>query len=944
MNAFSRSYLDSLYQDYLKNASSLPPQWQTFFKDYQPGPTNGHAAPAANGAPSAAPHSPPPPAASNGSANGRRAEVEPFDTMAQAQDRVDQLIRGFRVRGHLEARIDPLNMPREANSELNPESYGLLPQDMQRNFSAHTVSGNNTQTLGDILGLLRATYCRSIGAQFMHIDDRDVRYWLQSRMESSQNRIELDRSTQLRILTRLTDAVIFEEFVRRKFIGAKTFSLEGAETLIPLLDLALEKAGEHDVNEVVLGMAHRGRLNVLANIMGKRAQNIFWAFDDPDPDSHRGAGDVLYHLGHSNDWITKANKRVHISLCFNPSHLEFVNPVVLGRCRSKQDRSGDSRHSKKMCILIHGDAAFAGEGVVQETLNLSQLGGYTVGGTLHVIVNNQVGFTTDPAQGRSSTYASDIAKMLQIPIFHVNGEDPEAVAQVVELAMEFRKTFHRDVVIDMYCYRRHGHNEADEPRFTQPVMYQSIDQMPTVRDGYLNRLLKFDEVTQDDADQIAKTRRELLESEFEAAKHVEDYAPDTQTLCGMWAGYVGGDENKVADVDTGVPAGKLAFVLDQLSQIPTEFKADRKLDRILAARGEMGRGERPVDWASAELAAFGSLALEGHPVRLSGQDCGRGTFSQRHAVLHDANNGRRHDILRHLSDDQARVDIINSPLSEAGVLGFDYGYSLDAPDSLVLWEAQFGDFFNAAQVIVDQFIFSAEDKWRRLSGLVMLLPHGFEGAGPEHCSARMERFLNGVAEDNVQVANPTTAANYFHLLRRQVKRRWRKPLVVFTPKSLLREPMVMSPLEDFYSGTFRRVLPDTEVTPDTKPNRIVLTTGKVGVDLLKLREETGRKDFAVIRLEQLYPFPTDEIREALEAYAEGTPVYWVQEEPQNMGAWYFMKCRWDEVGLAEHFPLEAITRPASASPSTGSKKSHKLEQEELLDKAMGVAKPAEAKS
>ncbi len=930
MNVFSRAYVDSLYEDYQKDPGSLPPEWQQYFRDFTPEPENLES----NGQIASLPAIP-------GTISGTEDTASPHSqSVAQLQDRVDQLVRGFRVRGHLEANIDPLGMPRETNSELHPESYGLHPGILEQKFSARTVGGQNFQTLEEIVQLLRNTYCRSIGAQFMHIDNHDVRYWLQSRMESTQNRIKLDRKMQIRILTKLTDAVIFEEFVRRKYTGAKTFSLEGAETLIPLLDLALEKAGEHDVNEVVLGMAHRGRLNVLANIMGKRSENIFWGFDDPDPDSNRGGGDVLYHMGYSNDWKTSTGKDVHISLCFNPSHLEFVNPVAMGRCRSKQDRDGDNWQAKTMCILIHGDAAFAGEGVVQESLNMSQLPGYKVGGTLHVIVNNQVGFTTNPSAGRSTTYASDIAKMLQIPIFHVNGEDPEAVAQVVNLAMEFRRTFHRDVVIDMYCYRRHGHNESDEPRFTQPMMYKKIDDRKTVRDGYLDRLLKMHEVTSEEAVSIAEARRERLDREFEAASNKANFKPDIQSGDGLWAGYTGGMEDLANDPDTGVPAGKLTYILKQISSYPEGFTPNRKLARILKARGESAAGNRPLDWATAELAAFGSLALEGHPVRLTGQDVGRGTFSQRHAVVYDANNGRRHDIMRHIDEAQANVDIINSPLSEAGVLGFDYGYSLDWPDGLICWEAQFGDFVNAAQVIIDQFIFSAEDKWNRLSGLVMLLPHGFEGSGPEHCSARMERFLTGCAEHNVQIAYPTTAAQHFHLLRRQVIRKWRKPLVVFTPKALLREPKVMSSLDEFTTGKFERILTDPDVGPYDHPSRLIIATGKVAVDLMKEREKRDKKNFAIIRIEQLYPFPAEQLREILQAYDADTPIYWVQEEPRNMGAWYFIRVKWDEMGLGDQWEISGITRPESASPSTGSKNAHKMEEQELFNEVMGIEAPA----
>ncbi|MEE2826508.1 MAG: 2-oxoglutarate dehydrogenase E1 component [Planctomycetota bacterium] len=915
MNVYSRAYIDSLYEDYQQDPSSLPPEWREYFKNFDPTEENNTGE-----IPVVSPR-----------AVGQQSEQR---QVAQLQDRVDQLIRGFRVRGHLEAKVDPLGRPRETNRELNPASYGLLKSDFQQKFSARTIFGENFRTLEEIVDQLRQTYCRSIGVQFMHIDDHGVRSWLQSRMESSRNRMDLSRETQVRILTRLTDAVIFEEFVRKKFVGAKTFSLEGAETLIPLLDLTLEHVAEHGVTDVVIGMAHRGRLNVLANILNKRAQNIFWSFDDPDPELSRGRGDVLYHLGYSSDWKTANDKEVHLSLCFNPSHLEYVDPVAVGRCRAKQDRAQDINREKGLTILIHGDAAFAGEGIVQETLNLSQLNAYSTGGTLHVIVNNQLGFTTEPELGRSTTYASDVAKMLQIPIFHVNGEDPEAVAQVVSLAMEFRNEFHRDVVIDMYCYRRLGHNESDEPRFTQPGMYKVIDNRPTIRDSYLERMLRMDKISQNEADSIAEVRRRELQEEFDSAR-AREFTSDAQVGGGYWKGFYGGLERDDDNVDTGVPMGKLTYVIKQLSELPPDFNINRKLERILKTRKEMAEGKRPVDWATAELAAFGSLAVEGHRVRMSGQDSGRGTFSQRHAVLADHMTGRTYTPLQHISDDQAPVEIFNSPLSEGSVLGFEYGYSLDAPESLVCWEAQFGDFWNCAQVIVDQFITSAEDKWARLSGLTMLLPHGFEGAGPEHCSARVERFLTLAAEHNIQIVNPTSAAQHFHLLRRQVKRPWRKPLIILTPKSLLREPFVMSKLDEFYSGTFQRVIGDSDVGEQDAPQRIILASGKIGVELLKERAKAERTDVAIIRLEQLYPLPYQQIQEILESYPEGTPTYWVQEEPSNMGAWYFMKVKWDEFGLSKNWPLQIISRPESASPSTGSKKTHIIEQEELMREALG---------
>jgi 2-oxoglutarate dehydrogenase E1 component len=768
----------------------------------------------------------------------------------------------------------------------------------------------------------------------MHIDDFDVRDWLQQRMEGTENRLKLSRDQQVRILTKLTDAVIFEEFVRRKYVGAKTFSLEGAESLIPLLDMALERACEQETKEVVIGMAHRGRLNVLANIMGKRGQNIFWSFDDPDPEVNRGRGDVLYHLGYSSDWYSSNQRKMHISLCFNPSHLEFVNTVAMGRVRSKQDRYQDTDRRDAMTLLIHGDAAFAGEGIVQETLNLSQLAGYRVGGTLHVIVNNQIGFTTPPNEGRSTTYASDVAKMLQIPIFHVNGEDPESVAQVVSLAMDFRKEFKRDVVIDMYCYRRLGHNESDEPRFTQPNMYQTISERPTVREGFLKRLLKRGDITEAEAEEIAERRKRDLEQEFESAQNTK-FQSDLQSLTGIWSGYRGGTERKSDDPETGLDAASLQSLITKIATTPDDFNLNEKLVRVFEARREMALGQRDIDWATAELAAFGSLAVQGHPVRMSGQDCCRGTFSQRHAVVYDSSYGDPYCSLQHLAKDQADVDIINSPLSEAGVIGFEYGYSLDYPEALILWEAQFGDFWNAGQVIMDQFISSAEDKWRRLSGLVLLLPHGFEGAGPEHCSARIERILMLTAEHNIQICIPTTAAQHFHLLRRQVLRKWRKPLVVLTPKGLLREPLVASPQAAFTSGRFQRLISDPILESGLQPDRILMATGKVAVDLMKRRAESPDQSTAIVRLEQLYPLPVEEIKSALSHIPDGTPIFWVQEEPTNMGAWQYIKMSFDEFGLTR-LPLRRISRPESASPSTGSKKMHKIEQDELVEEALTV--------
>ena len=929
MNSFSLDYIDDLYVQYVRDPASVSETWRQYFEQFLvTGPVTSAATAVGSGS-----------GVKSGSSinrisgeNGLAPPAGPSGDArwaAQIQDRVNNLVREYRVRGHLVADLDPLGFGRPDQPDLSPEKYGLSDEDLRTSYA-----GGGDSDLGGsievILDRLRNTYCRQIGAQFMHIDNRNIRDWLQRRMESTQNRLELSHEVQRRIYTRLADASIFEEFVRRKFVGAKTFSLEGAEALIPMIDLALEKAGQHQVKEVVMGMAHRGRLNVMANILKKRAMNIFWSFEDPNPELSRGGGDVRYHLGYSSDWKTAAGHSLHISLCFNPSHLEYVNTVAQGRCRSKQDKRGDTDRHEVMTILIHGDAAFAGEGVVQETLNLSELDAYRTGGTLHIIINNQVGFTTLPEQGRSTTYASDVAKMLQIPILHVNGEDPEAVAQAVSLAMDFRREFHRDVVIDMYAYRRWGHNEGDEPRFTQPSMYAEIDSRASVREQYQRRLIELGKITEAEVAQIQKERTEKLESEFEASKN-EPFVPDTQTLAANWSDYFGGLE-PASPTPTLCSEEHLSGWIDQLTRVPDEFSPHKKLKRFMAQRREMARGDRPVDWATAEAAAMASLLVDGRTIRMTGQDCQRGTFSQRHAVLHDVKTGKSYTPLENLSADQGKLELQNSPLSEAGVLGFEYGYSLDCPDGLVLWEAQFGDFWNCAQVIVDQFIASAEDKWNRLSGLVLLLPHGFEGQGPEHCSARIERWLAMTAEHNIQVVQPSTPAQYFHLLRRQVLSNWRKPLVVLTPKSLLRHAKVISELGELAAGEFKKILRDPDVPLETC-KRLLLCTGKVYYDLMEAREQRGKNDVSIMRIEQLYPLNIDEMMDALKGLPKNCEIHWVQDEPANMGAWPYLKLNFgDDLADAGH-RLRRVSRVESASPSTGSMAAHKLEQADLIEAA-----------
>ena len=915
-NVLNLPFVEELYAEYLRNGD-VPEAWRQYFRALDNGEHRNGDVRLGPSFSSASIFNPP---RFHGQAPG-----PPERRLTQLQDRVDQMVRAYRSRGHMVARLSPLEFSREFPPELDPEYYGFTAEDMERVFSCETIHPEGPLPLTEILDKLWDTYCRSIGVEYMHIDDRAIRLWLRERMERPEKRHSLSRAEQLRILTRLTDAVTFEEFIRKKFVGAKSFSLEGSESLIPLLDLAIEAAGEHGIVEIVLGMAHRGRLNVLANIMGKNPRQIFREFADTQWRSMKGGGDVKYHLGYSRDWQTASGRKIHLSLCFNPSHLEYVNPVALGRIRAKQDHARDAERRKGMALLIHGDAAFIGEGVVQETLNLTALRGYAVGGTLHVVVNNQIGFTTSPGEARSTTYATDIAKMLQIPIFHVNGEDPEAVAQVIRLAMEFRHAFRRDVVVDMYGYRRLGHNESDEPSFTQPVLYQAIARRKSVREGYLDHLLKLGGISREEADAIARERHEQLEKELSES---QKSPAASEELRGVWAGYAGGPENSAKDVPTGLAKGQLQDILLKQCVLPSGFKLHPKLKKWLEARRQMALGELPIDWSNAEALAFGSLAAQGHQVRLSGQDSARGTFTQRHAVLVDYESGEPYMPLRNLGS----VEIVNSPLSENSVLGFDYGYSLDCPDGLVLWEAQFGDFVNAAQVIVDQFIASAEEKWRRLSGIVLLLPHGFEGAGPEHSSARLERFLELAANDNFQVVNATTPAQYFHVLRRQVLRKWRKPLIIMTPKSLLRHQEAVSPLDDLVHGEFRTVLPDAP----SPVRRILLCSGKIYYDLEKQRREGNRNDVAIIRVEQLYPLRLNELQSALATYAEGTPVIWVQEEPENMGAWRFLRAVLGERFFDRH-SLSVIARPPSASPATGSNNRHKREQAEIVAAAFNLS-------
>ncbi|HVJ92351.1 MAG TPA: 2-oxoglutarate dehydrogenase E1 component [Labilithrix sp.] len=861
----------------------------------------------------------------NGAPPGIGAREERL-AAAALSGRVYQLVNAYRVRGHLFAKIDPLGTPPDAAPELDLANFGLSPADYDAEFPTVGIGGlPGRATLRQIIAHLSETYCSSIGVEFTHIEEPEAREWLQQAMESSRNRAALDNAELVRILKHLTDAEIFEQFVHKNFVGAKRFSCEGAESMIAMLDLLIEYAAAQGVEEIVIGMAHRGRLNVLANIMNKNVREIFAAFRDSNPERNLGRGDVKYHLGESMDRPTASGRSVHLSLAFNPSHLEFVNPVVEGRVRAKQDRR---KRLGVMPLLIHGDAAFMGQGVVPETLNLAGLEGYSTGGTVHLVVNNQIGFTTLPQDSRSTRYCTDITRMMKVPVFHVNGEDPEAVIQTARLATEFRQRFGKDVVIDMLCYRRYGHNEGDEPRFTQPLMYKLIDKKPTVREVYVKKLVESGQITQEQGDHLKASRQAALAQALEEEKH-GDYLKPPKAMGGVWAPYIGGPDKNVEEVETRVSRETLTELATRLAELPPGFQANPKVKAVLDARRDRVLKGLPFDWGTGEHLAFASLVAEGRAVRITGQDARRGTFTHRHATLFDAQTGARFTPLANLGP--GTFEVHDSSLSEAGVLGFEYGYSLDRPEALVIWEAQFGDFANGAQVIVDQFIVSAEDKWLRLSGLVLLLPHGYEGQGPEHSSARVERFLQLAASDNIQVCNLTTPAQLFHALRRQVLRPWRKPLVIFSPKSLLRHKEAVSTTDDLVTGKFQRVIGDRDTDP-TKVKRVLLCSGKVYYDLLDARRKLGRDDVAIIRLEQLYPI-NDELSAVLSAYPDGTRLVWVQEEPRNMGAWYYMNANLTSI-IGDRLPLSVVSRPAAASPATGSKASHDLEQQRLIAEAL----------
>jgi 2-oxoglutarate dehydrogenase E1 component len=901
--------IEAAYKLWLDNPDGVDPTWRAFFQGFSLG---------SNGGPI------------NDALEGHVQQAPIIDSLKQSH--VHYLIAAYRAIGHLQAHLDPLSGPPAPLPKLALGQFQLSDADLDTAFDVGTYLGGGQKKLRDVLDSLQGTYCGHVGVEYVHIQDQDCRLWLQERIESTKLQPAFTQPQKVRILRRVHKAELFEKFLHTKYVGQKRFSLEGGETIIAALDAVIDHCPDTGVEEIVMGMAHRGRLNVLCSVMRKSFDQLFEQFSENYiPDTVGGDGDVKYHLGYESVLTTTSGKKVEVRLAANPSHLEIVDPVVEGKVRARQRIRGDSEERRKvLALLIHGDAALAGQGVVAETLNFSQLPGYRTGGTVHFVINNQIGFTTDPRDARSTRYCTDVAKMIEAPIFHVNGDDPEAVCMVSQLALDFRVRWKRDVFIDMYCFRRHGHNETDEPSFTQPMLYRTIAAHPLVSAIYTESLVGGGSISAGEGDAIKAEYSAALEEnlakakEREAAKAAKRAKP-ADPFKGSNAQFQ--PEYHHTPVETSVPAQEIERIVRGLTTVPESFRLNPKIKRILDARAQAHRDGGPVDWGFGEALAFGSLLVEGTPVRLSGQDCERGTFSHRHAVLADAETGEKYTPLKNLDPKQARFCVYNSLLSEAAVLGFDYGYSSDYPEMLCLWEAQFGDFANGAQVVIDQFIVSGESKWQRTCGIVLLLPHGYEGQGPEHSSARLERFLQAAAEDDIQVVNVTTPAQYFHLLRRQVKRDFRKPLIVMSPKSLLRHPAAASRIPEFTNGGFQEIL--EEANAPATASRVILCSGKVYYDLCDYRDKKGVKDAAIVRVEQLYPLHADRLREIANRYPEAR-VVWCQEESQNMGAWSWI-CH-QIADVFEKIPLYA-GRDASASPAVGSLALHRRELAGLLEDA-----------
>lgn len=956
LEGVSPQFVESLYQQYSADPTSVDEGWQNYFDALETGIAKTGPSWARNDWPLR------PDDDLTTGLDGSDMFIEDADKPAPASAKVSQedirsatidsiralmMVRTYRVRGHLMANLDPLGLEeRPLHPELEPSTYGFGPADMDRPIFMDGVLGLDTATIREILEILRRTYCANIGVEFMHINDPEEKAWIQRQIEGRDKEIQFTDRGKIAILNKLIEAVQFERFLGKKYTGTKRFGLDGGESMVPALEAVMKTGGQHGLDEIVIGMPHRGRLNVLANVMAKPYRAIFNEFHGGSfkPDDVQGSGDVKYHLGTSADREFDGNK-VHLSLNANPSHLEAVNPVVIGKTRAKQEQKKDTKRGSTLSLLLHGDAAFAGQGIVAECFGMSGLRGYNTGGTVHFIVNNQIGFTTSPQFARSSPYPSDVAKMVQAPIFHVNGDDPEAVTYAAKIATEFRQTFKRDVVIDMICYRRFGHNESDEPAFTQPLMYAAIKNHPSVVKIYADRLVAEGVLTAEKFQEMENEFISYLEDEFEAAKEYRVNKADW--FEGKWEGLgLAHADHEKRRAETGVSEIMLREVGEQITTYPEKFNIHRTLKRVLDNKHKMFEEGKGFDWATAEAMAFGTLLREGYGVRLSGQDCGRGTFSQRHAVFVDQKTEDRHVPLQHINQD-ADFTVLDSHLSEFGVMGFEYGYSMAEPNSLTLWEGQFGDFANGAQIIIDQFISSAEAKWLRMSGLVLLLPHGYEGQGPEHSSARLERYLQSSAEDNWQVANCTTPANYFHILRRQMHRSFRKPLVMMTPKSLLRHKRCVSNLEDFGPGSqFHRVLWDhadcgeaITLKSDDKIKRVVLCSGKVYYDLLDERDKREQDDTYLLRVEQLYPFPAQALSKELQRFKNVEQIVWCQEEPRNMGSWSYIHELLEETFKELKLP---VTRPvyagraASAATATGLASKHAAEQEALIDQALTI--------
>jgi 2-oxoglutarate dehydrogenase E1 component len=963
------TYIDELYARYEKEPASVDPEWQEFFKSLKDPPADilknadGPSWERANW-----PLSPRDDLTS--ALDGNWAEVEKVvgakiaakaqtkgadpssaDVHQSTRDSVRalMLIRAYRMRGHFHAKLDPLGLePPRDHEELDPRSYGFVEADLDRKIFLDHVLGLDYASLREIVAICERTYCQTLGVEFMHISNGAQKAWIQERIEGPDKEISFTPEGRRAILMKLIEAEGFEKFCDLKFTGTKRFGLDGGESLIPALEQIIKRGGNLGVKEIVVGMPHRGRLNVLTQVMGKPHRALFHEFKggSANPDAVEGSGDVKYHLGTSSDREFDNNK-IHLSLTANPSHLEIVDPVVLGKVRAKQDQHGDppDQRISVLPLLMHGDAAFAGQGVVAECFALSDLKGYRTGGSLHFIVNNQIGFTTYPRYSRSSPYPSDVAKMIDAPIFHVNGDDPEAVVFAAKVAIEFRQKFHKPVVIDMFCYRRHGHNEGDEPMFTQPLMYKKIATQPSTLEIYSKRLVSEGVISEGEVEKAKADWRARLDAELDAGS---GYKPNkADWLDGKWAGF------KLADQEedprrgvTGVDVAELKDIGRKITKVPDGFRVHRTVQRFLENRAKAIENNAGIDWATGEALAFCTLLEEGHHVRLSGQDSERGTFSQRHSVLIDQEDETRYTPFKHLKPDQGRYEVINSLLSEEAVLGFEYGYSLAEPTALTIWEAQFGDFANGAQVLFDQFISSGERKWLRMSGLVCMLPHGYEGQGPEHSSARLERFLQMCAEDNMQVVYATTPANLFHVLRRQLKREIRKPLIMMTPKSLLRHKRAVSRLDEMGADTtFHRLLyddaqmlPDEKIklVPDDKIRRVVLCSGKVYYDIYDEREKRGIDDVYIMRVEQLYPVPLKALVQELGRF-KGAELVWCQEEPRNMGAWHFMEpyLEWvlNQINAANKRPRYA-GRAASAATATGLMSKHLAQLKAFLDEAL----------